>query len=191
MQHYVQLFDEPQSLAEAVAEFVEEGLSSDASVLVVMTFLHWQQTAAELGRRGVNIEDALFSGRLTVRDAAGTMSLFMRHGRPRRSLFEETVGALVSSLTRRGSQVRVYGEMVDLLAAEGNLDGALELEQMWNDLGERETFALFCGYSAVNFGNPLTTDALRTICQTHTHVRSDSRDVLAAFLVGAAAARVS
>jgi hypothetical protein len=116
------------------------------------------------------------------------MNLFMRHGRPRRSLFQDSIGSLVSSLARRGAHVRVYGEMVDLLAAEGNLDGAVELEKMWNDLGERESFALFCGYSAVNFGNPVTTDALRTICRTHSHIRSDRRDVLAAFLVAAASA---
>ncbi len=31
--------------------------------------------------------------------------------------------------------VRAYGEMVDLLWKDGNVDGAVQLEALWNELG--------------------------------------------------------
>jgi MEDS: MEthanogen/methylotroph, DcmR Sensory domain len=188
VQHIVQLFDDSQTLTDGVSEFVEEGLANGDTVLVVMTFGHWQETAAHLVRSGVNLENVIASGQLSFHDAAQTMSKFMRQGRPRRSLFQDTVGALVHTLAARGKPLRIYGEMVDLLAREADFNAALQLEEMWNDLAAQAPFTLFCGYSAVNFGNPLTTGVLRRICQTHSQVRSNSRDLLASYLVSSASA---
>ena len=183
--HFVQLFDESASLSDAVADFVAEGLTGVDRVLLVMAYDHWLETKATLLGRGVNVEAAVYSGRLVVRDAAATMKHFIRKGRPQQALFDNSVGLLVSTLASYGP-LRIYGEMVDVLAAEGDLYAALELEEMWNALGERHQFTLFCGYSAVNFGNPMTAPVLRSICKAHSHVVSNSRDVLAAFLLSEA-----
>jgi hypothetical protein len=184
-QHFVQLFDESASLSDAVADFVAEGLTGADRVLLAMTYDHWLETKATLVGRGVNVEAAVYSGRLVVRDASATMRHFVRKGRPQQALFDNSVGMLVSTLASYGP-LRIYGEMVDVLAAEGDLSAALELEQVWNDLGERQPFTLFCGYSAVNFGNPMTAPVLRSICRAHSHVVSDSRDALATFLLSEA-----
>jgi hypothetical protein len=44
-------------------------------------------------------------------------------------------------------------------------------------------FDLLCGYSAVNFGNPRSADALRRIGAAHGHLRANRRDLLATFLL--------
>jgi hypothetical protein len=186
VQHIVQLFDDSQTMTDGVSEFVGQGLAAGDTVLVVMTFRHWQETAAHLVRRGVNLEETISSGQLTFRDASQTMSTFMRQGRPRQSLFQDAVGSLVHALAARGKPLRIYGEMVDLLAGEADFNAVLQVEEMWNDLAAQAPFTLFCGYSAVNFGNPLTTGALRLICRTHSHVRSNSRDMLGSYLVSSA-----
>ena len=123
------------------------------------------------------------SGQLTVRDAAETLKTFMRLGRPDRELFEDSVGALIRDLSGRGAPLRIYGEMVNLLAAEGDYRAAHELEELWNDLGRRSAYRLFCGYAAAHFGDPRTLGALRRICASHSQVLSSPQDVLGSFLV--------
>jgi hypothetical protein len=184
--HIVQLFDDSQSRSHAVADFVEQGLASGERVLLVMTFVHWQEAAATLAQRGVDLHPAISSKRLVVRDAQATLNEFMRNGRPRRAPFDRAVAELVRTLASEGAPLRVYGEMVDVLAAEGDLQAAHELERLWNELGGRVPFTLYCGYSAVNFGNPATSKALHSICRAHSEIRSNSRDMLAAFLVNEA-----
>jgi hypothetical protein len=181
--HIVQLFDDVDSLADTVSAFLREGLVEQEPVLVVITRDHWKAVALRLRQRG-GLRDGLSrSDRLIVRDARATMKRFMRNGLPDPTLFQDSVGTLVSRLAGSGTGLRIYGEMVDLLAAEGDFRGAHLLEELWNDLRERHAFTLFCGYSAGNFGNPCSAEALRLICRSHSRVESNPRDVLGSFLV--------
>jgi len=182
-EHLVQLFDDSDSRAATVARFVTDGLRQGDSLLIVMTRDNWNEVASRLHSAGAAWERAMESGQLTVRDAATAMSSFVRNGRPDRSLFNEAIAALVSQLNSRDRHLRIYGEIVDLLATEGNYRGAQQLEELWNELGRRESFTLFCGYAAVNFGDPGTAEALRKICRAHSRVRSNPRDVLGTFLI--------
>ena len=110
----------------------------------------------------------------------------MRNGAPDAERFDARVGALVRRLVGRGRPLRVYGEMVDILAARGDFRLAQELEALWNTFGEHTRFTLFCGYSAINFGDPRSLEALRLICRAHSHVRSEPGDPLATFLLESA-----
>jgi hypothetical protein len=99
-------------------------------------------------------------------------------------LFAATVEALVEGQTAfRTRPVRIYGEMVDVLAAERQYNAALELEELWNDLAKRHRFTLLCGYTAGHFGDPHNAADLRHICAAHSMVTVDPEDVLASFLV--------
>lgn len=183
--HACQFFDNRDSLALTVAGYLGEGLEAHARVLAVMCPDSWDSTARYLRRQGFDAGVACASGQLTVLDAAATLATFRRGGNVDRNLFEESAGALVRDLAGDRRQLRVYGEMVDILAAEGDFRGALSLEALWNDLSARVRFSLFCGYSAVNFGNPKASDALRRTCRAHSRVRTNPRDVLANFLLQA------
>src|SRR5919108_4927642 len=77
--HIVQFFDRYESLADAVAAFVGEGLAHDDAVLVVMRPELWNLTAARLDREYA-LGRAIASGQLTVRDADRTLKQFMRNG---------------------------------------------------------------------------------------------------------------
>ncbi len=181
--HLVQLFDSADSGVAAVSGFLEEGFGEGDPLLVVMAQEQWTSVADRLRAIGIPIETAMESGQLTVRDAAATLNDFMRGGRPDRELFANSVGTRVRQLVSRGGRARIYGAMVDLLAAAGEFLGARQLEEFWNDLGDRESFTLLCGYSAEHFGNPRAAEALRSICRAHTQLRSNPRDLLGSFLL--------
>jgi hypothetical protein len=180
--HLVQLFDSEESLAETVADFLAEGLLRSDTILVVMDEERWYSVAMRLSARGLPLDEALRFGHLTVCSAEATLKKFMRNGRPEPRLFAESVGQLV---TRLGAfrRLRIYGEMVNVLAAQSEFAAAHELEELWNELGKRNEFTLFCGYSSVHFGDPRNADVLRRICASHTQVRSCSNDVLGSYLV--------
>jgi hypothetical protein len=182
--HLVQLFDDTDSRASAVAGFVLDGLFKGESVLIVSTAPQWDAVASRLRAGGLALNESLALGEIVWREAGVVLRSFMTPGRsPNPALFEETVGSLVHNLAARGRGLRIYGEMVDLLAADGDYRGGLELEELWNGLRTRETFMLFCGYTAGHFGDPRNGEALQAICRSHTHVCSNSGDVLGTFLL--------
>jgi hypothetical protein len=182
--HALQLFDTEETLIREVAGFLAAGNARGEMLLVVAAPEHWKAFSREL-RRITDLDRTIVEGRLTVIDAESALSRFMRQGRPNRALFVRTIGSLVRRMSAdaRG-RLRIYGEMVELLACDGNFEAAAQLEALWNELGARARFTLFCGYSAAHFAGPDGRAALSAICAQHTHTFSDSTDPLAHFLVG-------
>ena len=181
--HVVQLFDTSASVAERVVAFVRDGLLEGDVVLLVITPQHWQDISARCRETGIDVEASIGAGWLTVRDASEALARLTHRGQPDWSLFERTVGAQVRHLCANGTRLRVYGEMVDLLAREGEFAAAERLEGFWNRLAAREVFTLLCGYSAEHFGNPRDGESLHRICQMHSHAQTDPGDVLGTFLL--------
>ena len=92
-EHLVQLFDSDESLADAVGAFLHEGFRRKETLVAVMDEQRWYTVAMRLSGWGLPVDEAMASGQLTVRDAADTLKLFMRLGRPDRDLFEDSVGS--------------------------------------------------------------------------------------------------
>jgi hypothetical protein len=184
-EHIVQLFDTPDSLANVVSAFLNDGWARGDSLLVAAKPAHWTKTADRLQRRGCPVTQATREGRLTVLDAATTLARITRFGAIDRQLFFDHIGSLVGRLVSESRNgVRIYGEMVELLAEEGDLRGAQQLEHLWNELGERQAFTLLCGYTAAHFADNRTLPALKAICAAHTRVQKNTSDLLGNWLVG-------
>jgi hypothetical protein len=139
-------------------------------------------TSARLQALGCPVSATIAEGRLVVLDAATTLATFMRDGRPDAALFQEYVGAIVSRLSKLG-RLNVYGEMVDILAEQGGMDAAHELEMLWNHLAAEESFTLLCGYASAHFGDLRDAEALHRICRAHSRVDSHPGDLLATWLL--------
>jgi signal transduction histidine kinase len=71
--------------------------------------------------------------------------------------------------------LRLYGEMVDLLWRDGNTEGALQLEQLWNDLAHTYEFSLLCAYAMGNFYRSGDAERFQQICRHHTRVTPTER----------------
>lgn len=56
----------------------------------------------------------------------------------------EWSGSVISRAAEGRPRVRIFGEMVALLWAEGMNDAALGLEGLWNDLRKLRPFSLLC-----------------------------------------------
>jgi len=181
-EHHVQLFDSSRSLAETVGDFLLAGLGRGENVLIVAGAQHSDLLTRRLEASGINVRNAQQTNRIVMLDAQQTLDKFMRQDTPNAAAFNEIIGTLVARMSG-GRRVCVYGEMVDILAAMGNYKGALQLEELWNDLGRREPFNLFCGYASGHFGDPRTSKMLAAICAAHDHLHRKGDDLLAEFLL--------
>lgn len=178
-EHIVQLFDAPRSLADAASHFLIEGRARGDRLLVMARASHWQLIQAYLERRGMSVDDP--SQRLTVVDARTLRLRLMRRGVLDPSRMEDTLGPMIGELAASPG-LRVYGEIVELFAEEGDFEQACALEDYWNYLQGKHRFTLLCGYSAAHFADPGNSQQLREICGRHSCVRSQSSDSLGSWL---------
>ena len=182
MRHVVQLYQEIGPLAQAVADYVAEGLRRGEAAVIIATPEHRAAFLEKIGRH---------EGQLKVLDAEDTLAKFMANGMPQWKAFHEVVGGLIAELRLRHPTVRAYGEMVDVLWQRGERDAAIRLEEYWNDLGRLQTFSLFCAYRMDALDRDQYGGALESVCKVHSHlipagdaqrfdeaVRSASRKVL-------------
>jgi hypothetical protein len=169
--HDVHFYRTDAHLVQAVVSFLSDGLRIGQPILIIATEPHRNAFAEGLRAKGVD-PDQLLSGRVAVwLDARETLSAFMEGSMPNRELFRATVGRVFERLLDRRFYliVRAYGEMVDLLWKDGNAQGAIKLEQFWNELADEHKYSLLCGYSLDNFLHPAGAEGFRRVCEHHTH----------------------
>ncbi len=170
--HTVQLYDSDEYLARTVARFLARGLTAGAPVLVVATPPHRAAFAAELEAAGHDVAAAEASGALRMLDARTTLDQFLVRGSLDRHRFAEVVTGFIEAMQAIHPRVPLYayGEMVDLLAREGNHEGAIRLEELWNQLARTHRFSLLCGYGLAGFRGARDGVHLERVCDEHTRV---------------------
>jgi hypothetical protein len=153
------------AISQELVRFVEDGLVLGESTVVVANGAHRASLAA--GRADQPpIGDNDF---LLVADAAETLETFMVEGVPDPALFEASVGGLVERAALGGRTVRVFGEMVAVLWAAGNVPGALALEALWNEMASDRQFFLLCAYPEVLLDGA-SLDAVNAMCDRHSDI---------------------
>jgi signal transduction histidine kinase len=170
--HTVQFYEDDAILCDTVAHFLGVGLAAGEPVCVVATADHRAAFAARLARRGLDVDEARARGQLVWLDAADTLAKFMVGDLPDWTLFASFFGAIIEESQQRDplACVRTYGEMVDLLWRNGNKQGALALETMWNELAASHPLSLLCAYVMGNFVRSSDSESFRDVCRAHAHV---------------------
>jgi hypothetical protein len=166
--HFVEIYDNDSSLIDSVKRFVSIGISQGETAIVIGSPLHRQAVDSAL-QHSIDLQAAREQGQYMALDANETLALFMQNGAPDPARFHKVIGDLVAGAARYGRQIRLFGEMVAILWAEGNVVGALALEDLWNRLSEEYSFRLFCAYPAVAFGEQ-DLESLGAVCGRHSHV---------------------
>lgn len=181
----MQFYRDPEFLGRTVADFLIEGLAAGQPALVVATEANRTAIADYLADREFDAEELERRGRYVALDAREVLSRITHAGVPDPSTFRTVAGGLIDETLRSGGgvQVRVYGEMVDLLWREGRPEASLNLEKYWNALAETHSFALMCAYRMEGFRQPGQQPAFDNLCAHHSRVlpdesyaRNDSED---------------
>ena len=166
--HFVRFYDTDAQLASVAAEFLREGFESGAACIVVATRQHRDDIDALLESQGLSparLDSEYRYIRLDAREVLA--SLVNERGLDRRR-FHASVGLLLRQVSAGGQPLRIFGEMVALLAAEHSTECAVELEELWNELSRLHAFALLCGYPNALFRGDVGNADRRLICAVHS-----------------------
>jgi hypothetical protein len=167
--HGVQLYEDVDELAVSVAAFFVAGFEAGEPAVMVTVPEHaavFGEAFAESGWDAARLDRERLLATVDAESALVAIMQGSDHPSPR--ALEEVVGGAFDRFPRR--HVRAFGELVDLLVGRAKTKAALELEQLWNDLARRRSFALLCGYRLDVFDREVQTVTLRPICREHSHV---------------------
>lgn len=161
--HVVQFYDSDEELAAQVVPYLAGAVTAGGVAVVIATEAHREAFAARLPHPGGNIVWV---------DAAEAMTALLVGDRPARHRFAKVVGDLVrqAAATAAGRPVRAYGEIVALMWGAGYLTAALELEELWNELGREVGFSLYCAYPQAVVGRDGDREVLDAVCRRHSAV---------------------
>jgi len=172
--HSVQFYQEDRSLVEELTRIIGTALINGDAALIVATKAHRDAIAHELAARDFNLARASADGRYVSLDAADTLSRFMVDNLPVAGRFNEVIGHIITktkgALQTAEPHIVIFGEMVALLCAEGNYEGALRLEELWNALADKFSFSLRCAYPMSGFQHDSDGEFFSKICSAHSAV---------------------
>jgi CheY-like chemotaxis protein len=171
--HAVQFYERDDGLARAAAAFLAEGLRDGAAALAFASAERRAALVEQLEAHAIDVEPLLTSGQLSLLDARATLDAFLVDGLPIERAFRDRVGGVLERARKAfpARPPRAYGEMVDLLWQDGRRDAALELEELWDRLGDTQPVAVLCGYSMARFSASEDASAFDEVCEHHTEVR--------------------
>ena len=169
-EHAVQFYENPDAFLDSACEFLREGLAAGDAGIVIATEEHRRALEARLA--GSVFAGALAKGRYRALDAAETMARFMVGSVPDEERFIDIVGGLIANAGAASStsRTRAVGEMVALLCAQGLPEAAIRVETLWNELGTRHLFSLFCAYPMSEFAASDRANAFDQISDAHSRV---------------------
>lgn len=165
--HVCQIYEDDQAFLNLLTGFVNSGLNAGESVAVIATHDHLDLLHQRLRQGGVNLFALELKDQYLPIRAEDLLSEFMVNGSPDEALFHFTATTLLDRAKKRGGKVRVFGEMVAILWADGNEGATMQLERLWNKFCRIESFSLFCAYPKSGFTKQ-TEESLKQICCSHT-----------------------
>jgi MEDS: MEthanogen/methylotroph, DcmR Sensory domain len=172
--HGVYFYEDDTFLVDKVAQFVKNGLERQETVIVIATAEHRTDLETKLMADNLIGLSASTGGHYLTLDASATLSLFTLNGWPDGRLFLKVMGQFIGSAPP-GTGIRIYGEIVGALWAEGKYRAAIRLEELWNKFALHHDFSLLCGYPSLAFQDPDHALALEDVCACHGEITGSPR----------------
>jgi CheY-like chemotaxis protein len=139
-EHIVHFYRDERDRCTSVAAFVLEGIERQQRSVILTTPQHWRSVCETLAASN---NDAAVR-HATFVDADELMRNIAGDGRIDAAGFVAAVEAMITST---GQPVRIFGDLVALLAQHGALDKALEVEQIGHQLSARHGIPILCAYN--------------------------------------------
>jgi hypothetical protein len=133
-EHAVCFYEEDSELAETVGGYLADALGAGAVAVVIATEPHRRAFEDELDLAGADPARARREEALLWLDASARMAAFMPGGRIDGRAFRCVIGGVLRQAAESGRPICAHGEMVALLRDAGGVLGAIEIEELWNEL---------------------------------------------------------
>jgi DNA-binding NarL/FixJ family response regulator len=173
--HEVEFYADDAGLVDGFARVADTALKLGNVAVVIATEAHRTGILQKLRRESAQLGSALQQGYYIALDVFDVLSKCMVNDLPDPALCAMLVGDLIRGAARgtKGPppQVAICGECAPTLLFQGQVEAAIQLERVWDEVTKPYSAGTLCGYvwSAVPHqeGNPV----LEQICAEHSGVR--------------------
>jgi len=149
--HEVGFYSADRRFLDDLTQFIGAALRAGNAAIVVSTESHRDSLLPRLQAYGLDVGAAIEQGRYIALDATDTLPTFMLNGMPDPIRFMKVLGDLVATAAKAGkgeqARVAIFGEMCHLLWAQGNVEAAIQVEKLGNELVQTYDLDILCGYS--------------------------------------------
>ena len=174
--HIAQFHHHPETLAQSAFEFLEGGLRRGNSVVVIATPANTERLQARLTQAQFHIHALERSGQIRFLDAAQLLAELMVDGAPDRAKFLTAVRTILDRARIYGRGTRVYGELAGMLWQDGKPQAAVQIEDLWNEVGRTLPFALYCGYVMNTQCEESYSGPIEELARTHNEIVASADD---------------
>lgn len=169
-EHFVQFYESEAFLIDSIASFVSSGFDSGDIVLVLATAPHLNALRARLLEKQTPIDLFENVGFFVQLDAEKVRADLTVDGVLSSERFNQFFGSLLSQARDTQRPIRVFGELVAVLWAQGKYATAIQVEKLWNGLKTQQPFSLFCAYPLQGFAGKDLAEPLEQVCLTHSRI---------------------
>lgn len=129
---------------DAMVRFVEGGLDAGESVITISTNDHRAAILDLLAASAVDVRGAFACDQLLMLDAREILCAVVTQDRPSPDRFDAIITKMIHRVASRRAHkpIRVFSEMIDLLARSERAQAADEVDALWENLAQKRGFTL-------------------------------------------------
>jgi DNA-binding NarL/FixJ family response regulator len=173
--HEVAYCSDLSVLLDSLTDFIATNHSAGAKTLVLATKPHLEDIYRRLNAQGLSVDVAVERGSLVPLDVADALPQFMVNEMPDSARFLKALCPVIDRVmneTGSHSRIVVCGECASTLMAQGNVDGAIRLEQLWDQFARAFKLDTLCVYASEPFDRAHDYRALQSISAEHSAICS-------------------
>lgn len=174
--HTVQFHAGDRHFLDGISELVGATLRSGEQVVIVASEATRVGVAQRLQARQMSLAMLAEQGHYIEQDSALALSQMLHDGKPDRGCLAGYVRDLdrlrLAASHGSGSRLTIVGDVSASLWRNGDLETAMEIERLWNELTHRLPFFTVCTYPTECFAPSAARNLLRRLCNEHSAVTS-------------------
>lgn len=174
IRHEVAFYPDDAAFMDGFARLAESALKVGNAVIAVAAEPHQIGILKTLRRNSIYVDAALEEGSFIQLDVIEALSLLMVNNMPDPARCAKIFGDVIQKAfkTAQGEHPRVAicAECSPTLLAEGNVEAAIRLEHLWNEITRNQTVDTLCGYVWGTFPRKQSIPIFERICAEHSAV---------------------
>ena len=158
-------------LVAAFSRFIAGALDRGNAVIVLVTDPHERSLQRSLQAAQVDIALAIRQQRYVTVSITELLAKVIVGGCPDPTRFVNAAEELLTEVARRAGQhaeIAACGECSPTLWANGHVEAAIQLEQLWDDMAESRQMDILCAYPLA--ARDESVASVRRLCAEHTAV---------------------
>jgi len=174
IRHEVAFYPDDKAYVTGLSRLIKSVLTVGNIAILVATERHRAGILQKLRADALDVEAAIKNGSFIALDAHETLSKFMVGDMPDANRCAQIVGDLLTTVTkgkhRNHSRVAFCGECAPTLLAQGNVEAAIQVEHLWDEITRNYDADTLCGYLESVVPDRHASQVFHRICAEHSAI---------------------